>query len=62
MQVPIQGGKETTFIEEQRKLRARGKSESMAFHWLSPCQERSLPSSCWALVSSLPVRVPPSGL
>ena len=48
VQVPIQGGKETTFIKGQRKLRARGNSESMAFHWLSPFQEgRGLPSSCW---------------
>lgn len=63
VQIPIEGGKETAFIEERRKLRARGNSESMAFDWLSPCQEgRSLPSSCWALVSSLPVRAPPSGL
>ena len=63
VQVPIQGGKETTFIKGQKKLRTRGNSESMAFHWLSPCQEgRGLPSSCWALASSQPVRASPSGL
>ena len=35
--------------------------ESMAFHWLSPCQERSLFSSSGALQSLQGVRVPPSG-
>ena len=42
VQVPSQQGKENVFIEEKRKLgeRAVVNRESMASHWLSPCQER----------------------
>ena len=40
VQVLTQQGKETAFTEGQRKLGARVNKESLAFHWLSPCQER----------------------
>ena len=40
--------------------RATVSKEPTAFHWLCPCQERSLSSSCWILLSQ-GVRAPPSG-
>ena len=40
--------------------RATVSREPTAFHWLCPCQERSLSSSCWILLSQ-GVRAPPSG-
>ena len=55
---------------KKRALFHRGKKEgedtehkgSIASHWLSSCQERSLSSSGWALLLSEVKRVPPSGL
>ncbi|KAB1279475.1 hypothetical protein Cadr_000007571 [Camelus dromedarius] len=35
-------------------------AETLAFHWLSPCQERSFSSSCWVLLVVQGVRAPPS--
>ena len=54
----------------RRMLLLRGKStwegklseESMTFHWLSPCQGRSLSSSCWALLLLQGMRAFPAGV
>ena len=42
--------------------RAVVNKESTIFHWLSPCQERSLYSSCQALLLSIGLGTPPSGI
>ena len=46
----------------QRKRRAVVNAESVAFHWLRACQERSLSASWWALRSSRGLRAPSSVL
>ena len=58
VQVSTWQGKETVFTGRKRKLEGYSKL-SLAFHWLSPYQERS---SCWAALSLQGVRAPPSGL
>ena len=53
MQVPEGQGKENAFYREEKEDgRARVNKETMAFHWLNPCQERSISFSHWALLSS----------
>ena len=45
MQVPARQGKENAFIVGKGKWEGCS-TEFMVFHWLSPCQERDLSSSC----------------
>ena len=63
VQVPAQQVK-NTFRGEKEVGRAIVNKEFMAFHWLSPCQERRQDdeSFCWDLLSSQGMRAPPSGL
>ena len=59
VQVSTWQGKENVFIERKRKLEGLQQTKSLAFHWLSACQERS---RCWATLSLQGVTAPPSGL
>ena len=62
VQVPTQQGEETAFIEGKRGWESCSNKESVAFHWLSPCQKRNLFSSGWTLLFWQGVRAPPSDL
>ena len=52
-------GKGDRVYREEKEAGGMQQTKSLAFHWLSPCQERS---SCWAALSLQGVRAPPSGL
>ena len=55
---------ELFYREEKEVGRVIINKESMAFHWLSLCQERIgvFSSSCWGVLSSRGTGAPPSGL
>ena len=55
VQVPTNPGKENTFTEGKTD----SESQFSNFRWLGPCQERSLFSSCWTLLSAQDVRASP---
>ena len=52
-------GKGDRVYGEEKEAGGLQQTKSLAFHWLSPYQERS---SCWAALSLQGVRAPPSGL
>ena len=56
---PSRQEKKTFYGEGKEGEKAGINKEFVAFHWLSPCQERS---PCWAALSLQGVRAPPSGL
>ena len=63
MQFPRMAREGEHFYREEKEIgMAVVNKESMAFHWLGPCQERSPSSFCWALLSSHMVRTPLSSL
>ena len=63
MQVPCAVRKGESYYRGEKEVgRAIVDKESVAFHWLSPCQERRLSSSCSALLLLQGVRAPPAGL
>ena len=64
MQGPAQQGEETAFIEGKRRLtRAEvNRAQGLLLAESSPGKRGSLSSSCWALLPSQCVRVPPAGL
>ena len=59
-EIPAQQEKETDFIEKKEVGKVAVNQESMAFLYLSPCQERSLSSCCLALLWLQEIRVHPS--
>jgi len=62
MHVPTQPRKEKAFIEREEEVgRVIVNKETMAFHWLGPCQEEES-SSCWVLLLLWGRRASPSGL
>jgi len=62
LQVPTQQGKQSSFIQGRMKAGGYKTAESSAFHWLSPCQGRSLSSFSWTLLSLQGMRAFPAGV